>query len=705
MRRRNSAGHFDGLPHGVENHFRLLFYFAVFRVFEYLSRLAHASNEPFEATLERYPFLAGYFDELRDCMPERIEWADSIDWWRNELLQWESKSVEALPVVDLNRQLHLGSDDLIGLMAVGLVEEDIRFGSLFASLQEPLQSRRPCLGLVGAIVDSDPWALARRLVDAGLAVVENANSPRAEWILRVRAILWDAIRGHAPEVISAACRIYKQDVFPDLDDLVLSELLRQRLARLPSVIQAGQVDAVILRGMANSGRRTLMGSLARTLGRDLIYYDRSRSAESTDETWQTMGPLSTVARCFPVVELDPAPGETVELPALPGYRGPLGIIMRREGGVTGPSVERAITLALAPTEPEDRLEIWKRQLRQQAGDDIIEIASRFLLPLGNVQRAAGVATAHAALENRDSVSAADVQMACRSLNRQALDTLAQRLEAAGDWDDLVLNEVTSLDLRDLETRCKNREKLRQYLGTGFRSSFNRGVRALFNGPSGTGKTFASKILTAALQMDLYRVDLASVVNKYIGETEKNLSQLFSKAEELDVVLLIDEGDALMGNRTDVKSANDRYANLETNYLLQRLETYEGIVIVTTNAGKRIDTAFQRRFDVVIEFPPPGSQERLLIWERHLPPGNLISPAWLDELAHQARMTGGQIRNAALFATMLSVQDGRGERLTDTDVEAAVRREYRKQGASCPLVRASNGRGHQAAVMQFLSEMA
>ena len=144
------------------------------------------------------------------------------------------------------------------------------------------------------------------------------------------------------------------------------------------------------------------------------------------------------------------------------------------------------------------------------------------------------------------------------------------------------------------------------------------MRALFSGSSGTGKTLATRILAGELGMDLYRVDLASVINKYIGETEKNLHRVLSRAEELDVILLLDEGDALLGSRTDVKSSNDRYANLETNYLLQRLESYQGIVLVTTNAGQNIDSAFQRRMDVVVDFVPPGADERWGIWQLHLP---------------------------------------------------------------------------------------
>jgi hypothetical protein len=700
---------FESLPAGAESHFRLFYYAAVLRLTGHLRRLALADGTSYEEMARPFKFLEGYEEELRACVPEGLGEAEARAWWRAQTQAWEGSARVRLPLRELARGLRLSHGELTALVLAGLVEEDIRFGSLFAALQEPLPSRRPCLGLLGALAfdgdaaaGSDWWGVARRLTELGLFVAENQTAPRSEWVVRVPQQVWDTLRGRRVGQVGNACLLYSRREFPPLKRLALDGELMRRACGLPAVIARGQLTAVVLRGMADSGRRTIMGSLARSMRRDLLFYDRS--APQAEDVWHLVGPLATLTGALPVVCLDPPPGETVELPALKGYAGAVGVVMRREGGVGGPLLERAVTLNLPSPEPAHRRKVWESALEGRAGADLPSIVERFLLPLGNLSRAAGMAAGYAALERRESVTAADVQLACRSLNRQKLDTLAQRLEVGGGWGEIVVNEATNAQLAELEQRCRHRERLLRHLGAGFRNSANCGVRALFNGPSGTGKTLAAKILAAVLQTDVYRVDLASVVNKYIGETEKNLSQLLARSEELDVILLIDEGDSLMTGRTEVKSANDRYANLETNYLLQRIETYQGIVVVTTNAGNRIDQAFQRRFDVSVSFYPPDAAERLSIWRLHLPAAHRVAEARLQEVARHCAMTGGQIRNAALHATLLAVEAGRGGLVEEADLEASAQREYRKAGASFPLQRPLAAGGHYAALSQLLADI-
>jgi AAA+ superfamily predicted ATPase len=698
---------FKELRPDAESHFRLFFYAAVSRLTRHLRRLAKVEGSSYAALIQPFNFLKGYEDELRACVPDCLDDVEAREWWRAQTREWERGAPGRLPLRELSLRLGLSHGEQTALVLAGLVEEDIRFGSLFAALQEPLAARRPCLGLLGALAfdgkDGDWWPAARRLIETELVIAENQNAPRSEWIVRVPPHIWDALRGRPVGFISEQCRLYSHAEFPPLKRLSLDAETRQRLCAVPATVACGQLTAIVLRGMEGSGRRTVIGSLARAMRRDLLFYDRS--APQSEDVWHLLGPLATLTGALPVVALDPAPGETIELPTLKGYDGPLGVVMRSEGGVTGTALDRAVTFTLPPPEAAHRGETWQRVLAERAGEDLPIIVERFLLPLGSLERAAGVAAGYAALERREKVTAADVQLACRSLNRQKLDTLAQRLEVGGgSWDDLVVNDATASELHELEQRCRHRERLLSNLGAGFRNSINRGVRALFNGPSGTGKTLAAKVLASVLQTDVYRVDLASIINKYVGETEKNLSRLLARAEELDVILLIDEGDSLMSGRTDVKSANDRYANLETNYLLQRLETYQGVVLITTNAGNRIDRAFLRRFDVAVSFYPPDFDERLNIWRLHLPGSHRLSEPRLREVARHCALTGGQIRNAALHAALLALDKSRDEMVCDEDIETAVQREYRKAGASCPLQHAQTGGGHFAALEQLMSDI-
>jgi SpoVK/Ycf46/Vps4 family AAA+-type ATPase len=317
-----------------------------------------------------------------------------------------------------------------------------------------------------------------------------------------------------------------------------------------------------------------------------------------------------------------------------------------------------------------------------------------------IRQCAPLAVASAALDSRASVSVSDVREASRAINRQVLEALAAPLETSGGWDQLVVGSGTESELRDLESRCRHRERLATAFGTGFPGGLNRGVRALFEGPSGTGKTLGARVIAAQVGLDLYRVDLASVINKYIGETEKNLSRILSRAEDLDVILLLDEGDALLSRRTDVRSSNDRYANLETNYLLQRLETYDGICIVTTNMGAHIDPAFRRRMDVVARFHLPDAEQRWKLWHLHLPEDSAVDSETLEEVALRYSLSGGQVRNAALYAALSAL--GRGGRVERSDLLSAIELEHRKAGASFRREPSSAPRSDGDALERFVS---
>ena len=543
------------LPPGAEGHFRLHVYAVVHRMLANL-RIAGGNEGGY---FDAFPFLSGYERSLRARHPQGLS-DDEIDrWWSGQIADWERATSGHLPLPTLAATLGLDGDELRLLIAAGLVEEDIRFGALFAALQSPLHERRPCLGVLGWLLvapgapPEDAWPAASSLLHHNLLQIEDQSSPRADWTLRVPSPLWDALRGRAIARSIPGLELQPQARFPPLDALILAETLHRQLAGLPTLLANTSISALLLRGMAGSGRRTVAGALARALGRDLLVAEQYRP---TAEAWRIFGPLATAIGAFPLLRCDPGPGEAIAFPMLAGYVGPVAIALGRSGGAHGPLVERALTLALPSPDAAERHRFWQRAAPELDDSTRDEVTARLLLNGGHIIRAAPLATAYAALDQRTRMNTADVRQAARSLSRQALETLATELRPLDGWADLVVSSSTADELCGLEARCQARERLQYLAGPAFAGGLNRGVRAMFSGPSGTGKTLAARALAGALQMDIYRVDLAAVVNKYIGETERNLNQVLSRAEELDVLLLLDEGDALMTSRTEVRSAND-----------------------------------------------------------------------------------------------------------------------------------------------------
>jgi hypothetical protein len=268
-----------------------------------------------------------------------------------------------------------------------------------------------------------------------------------------------------------------------------------------------------------------------------------------------------------------------------------------------------------------------------------------------------------------------VSAAVRRLAAGRISALAPRTRPARSWDDLVLDQDRTERLREVVARCRHKRKV---FGTwGFSALPSGGVVGLFSGPSGTGKTLAAEIIAGELALDLYKVDLAALVSKWVGETEKNLSKVFSAAEASNVALFFDEADALFGKRSEVSDSHDRYANIEVAYLLQRLERYEGLVLMATNLATNIDPAFLRRVHVHVDFPMPEEPERRRIWERSLPPEAPRDNLDIDVLAKLFKLSGGSIHNAALTAGFLAADTGTA--IGMAAVVEAVQREMRKLG--------------------------
>jgi len=628
-----------------------------------------------EHVLAEFPFLQNYLDEA-----DEVSAQPSIGDARRD----------AGPLVYLQQKAGLDACAIGVLFTAGLMEEDPRFGAVFEWAQPGAAGQqRPTLGLLTAW-----WREAedctrvreciRQLVRLGLIEVVNPEAPRIFWAFQVPPILWDVLRGEAPNAVGWV-NYQTAEALPLIEDLVLPEAIRRKVASMPLLLRDGEARTVIVRGALHNGRKTILRAIARSSGHGVL--ELRSVLKPDDPKWTRVSTLAMLLDAMPLFTYELGPGEAATLPDQETYDGPQGIAVSRQGTVSGAAADSALTLDLPFPDPESRRKLWGKALRLQE-ESTPDWTGRFLLTSGGIARSAALARAQAALEGRSSVIEEDVRHSHRAL-QQPLENQAVRLSPCGGWEQIVASGDTMVELRTLESRCRFREQLPAAVGPALGASVNRGVRALMSGPSGTGKTLAARVLAAELQLDLYRLDLSAVVNKYVGETEKNLNQILSRAEELNVILLIDEGDALLTNRTAVQSSNDRYANLETNFLLQRLESFEGILLITTNAVQRIDTAFQRRMDVLVEFRLPESEERWSLWRLHLPPGHSVSAQWLEDVALRCKLSGGQIRNAALHASLVALDSFRP--VTTADAEQAVLREYRKMGAICPLRRGASRR--------------
>jgi hypothetical protein len=435
----------------------------------------------------------------------------------------------------------------------------------------------------------------------------------------------------------------------------------------------------VLRGPPGSGRATLAAAIARRLARAPL--------ETPAETYQNdlaFGAACRAAGWLPVIRASLSAGESLALTRPDGAALPAIVLAAGHGAIEG---QQWLDATLEPPDVTTRAQLWRDALGD--ADLAALLAPGSVLFPGGIER---VARAARGIAGGAPVTAADVAEARRRLAPDALRTLAQPVPRRVGRDALVLPEALERDLNLLISRCRQRETVWHGTGPSLVTGATRGVRAFFAGESGTGKTLAASYVATALGAPLFRCDLGAVMNKYIGESEKNLGQLLDHAEASDVVLLFDEADALFGRRSDASETGERYANMLTNFLLTRIENHNGIVILTANNKARIDPAFWRRLDVVMDFPLPGYEERLRLWQSHLG-ARAPDEHVLHHLASYCDLAGGGIRNAVLSAAATVPP---GAPIGAMALAAALAREYRKLGRRLPpdlaLVpsRAANG---------------
>jgi hypothetical protein len=597
----------------------------------------------------------------------------------------------ALRLDELARRFALTSFDVDVLLVTLAPEVDLRYERLFAYLQDDVTRRRPSVDLVLNLLCpafADKLAARERLTGRSplvhqrlIELFDDPSRPQPPLLgrsLRADARVVSFLLGG--DDVDARLAPFARCTEPAarLDDLVQEPALKERLRALAGD-SAGSGAVLYLQGPYGVGKETTAEALCGELGLRLLAVDVERLLAADEITFETILDLAGREAVLQGAALFWRGFDLLLADDRAGRRGRFLAALEASGGLTFLAGETdwepadalhgaAFTrVELPPPGYHERLEMWRRALAgtaEGAGLDLEALAAKFRFTGGQIRDSA--ATARSLARGREALATADLYSACRLQSNRKLAALAQKITPRYTWSDIILPAGRKEQLREICNTLRHRSRVYEDWGFGRRLALGKGLNVLFAGPSGTGKTMAAEILAGELGLDLYKIDLSSVVSKYIGETEKNLSKIF------------DEADAVFGKRTEVRDAHDRYANIEVSYLLQRMEEYEGMVILASNLRKNMDDAFVRRLHFAIEFPFPTDADRRRIWDG-LWPSDLPRGADLDLgfMARRFEIPGGNIKNIALAAAFLAAADGGV--VTMAHLIRATQREYQKMG--------------------------
>jgi AAA+ superfamily predicted ATPase len=608
--------------------------------------------------------------------------------------------------------------DLDALLVALAPELDLRYERIYAYLQDDVTRRRPTVDLtLNLLCNSAPEKLARRsrfLADSSLiksGLIEIQGGPEGTGLpLLARTIQIDEriVRAFTGEGgLDARLKEFCEVAPPAATREALPLPLEVQRSVLALASQAWHMTSPLrfyFHGQKNTGKRAAANALASSLGVPLLIADLALLAETG------RADASTVARVF---------REAVLLDALLYITG-LNAPNAATSGIVSQALLRQLEthprpvilsgtspwiplarpeLAVIPVPfqiPEfaSRRSCWEKQLAGHGltleEEDFNDLASRFRLTGGQIAeavqnaihraqwRAAGEVSPGTDASGEGEPTVEDLYEAARTQCGHELARLARKILPRYTWKDIVLPSDEFAQLQEICQQAHYRQLVFGTWGFGQKLSLGKGLNALFAGPPGTGKTMAAEVLATELKLDLYKIDLSQVINKYIGETEKNLDRIFAAAENSNAILFFDEADALFGKRSEIRDSHDRYANVEISYLLQRMEEYEGISILATNQKQNLDDAFIRRLQAIVEFPFPDEEYRRKIWQVTFP-----SQAPLGEdvdfaaLAREIPLAGGCVKNMALAACFLAAADG--GKISMRHILDAAAREFQKLG--------------------------
>lgn len=598
---------------------------------------------------------------------DRGDWPTMLDVYLSD------GAPEDLPLIHLAEKLNLTLTEVLTVALAAAVEEEVMIGRALAYAQAPVGASRPTFGLLTSALREarfEPGTPINTLLTGvalrtGLLTVIGDQAPMPERAIAVPLAICLALAGRDGFWPGATIGL------GEIGEVPLPRSIAQEAEVQAAAVSSSTERTLVIRTGSSAEARSVASLIARTCGRRPLFIEGDKI--------EGLVPWLILRELLPVFCFELGPGERKAIPSLPFYDGPVLALCGPDGSV-GAAGRGVFSWSLPVPSQEERKQLWERGIG--AGEVANDLARYHRHGSGRIAHLSRLIEHRRLMSGNARPSADDIAAASWVSEGAGLDALAQPLTDSIDDEALVMTPQLRSELDTLLLRCRCRDSLVRGLGASATARYRPGVRALLVGSSGTGKTLAASWLASKLRLPLYRVDLASVTSKYIGETEKNLAQLLARAEQAEVVLLFDEADSMFGKRTDVKDANDRFANAQTNYLLQRIEFFDGITLLTSNSRSRFDSAFSRRLDMIIEFPAPGPEERRMLWQSHLGINHQLTQRDLNQLAATADLSGGHVRNAVLTAAVFAQNEGR--LIGYDDIIQALAAEYRKLGQQMPV---------------------
>ena len=590
-------------------------------------------------------------------------------------------------------------------------ELDLKYEKLYAYLQDDVTRKRPNADLILKLlcnsIEERLQARLRLLPSAplfSLGILRQAADPHnADPALLSRPLKLDgriAAYLFESDVLDEKLGSFAECSLPQLcfEDLTIPPQLKQTLARLAPIGPQGIPRIFYFYGSWGTGKKEAAQAISQASGLRLLEADLAGLQAQDGRLDEIIQRLFREAR-LQSAALYLSRAETLlqdsenaaqlrrvlfnrweKLPCMAIFAG-----VRPWGEQPRPHPESFFELAFDTPGFSLRRTVWEDSLRsaQTQADldaDPARLAGKFRLSAGQIRQAAGDARKLALMRGSQELSSQDLEQACRHQSRSSLSSLASKIEPLFSWPDIVLPPDSLTQLKEICLHVISHERIFGEWGFRRKMSLGKGLSVLFIGPSGTGKTMAAEIIAGELGLDLYKIDLSGVVSKYIGETEKNLSRVFEAAERSNSILFFDEADSIFGKRSQVKDSHDRYANIEINYLLQKIEENRGIVILASNFHKNIDEAFIRRLRFIVEFPAPEEEDRLKIWKKVFPDETPLAGDIDFDFLAKFKVTGGIIKNIALNAAFLAAS-GNGE-VGMEQLVRSTRRVFQKMGKLC-----------------------